>query len=87
MTLNCILFHSDNSLKRGSNGDAKHLIQAGLPLVSASNLGNDISIVRFAADSTEDAYKLLADLLSPLAKEELMGLPMPYADRIHSLSI
>ena len=55
------------------------------PLVSVSNLGEKISVLRFAADSTEDAYKLLAEVLKPLAAGKLSGMQKPYADRIHSL--
>jgi hypothetical protein len=54
------------------------------PLVSVSNL-DKITIVRFAADSTEDAYILLAEILKPLSSGLLYDLPQPYADRIHTL--
>jgi hypothetical protein len=54
------------------------------PLVSVSNL-DKVTIVRFAADSTEDAYILLAEILKPLSSGLLHELPQPYADRIHSL--
>lgn len=54
------------------------------PLVSVSNL-DKVTIVRFAADSTEDAYMLLAEILKPLSTGLLHEFPQPYADRIHSL--
>jgi hypothetical protein len=54
------------------------------PLVSVSNL-DKVTIVRFAADSTEDAYRLLAEILKPLSSGLLHELLQPYADRIHSL--
>ena len=56
------------------------------PLVSVSNLGPDFSLIRFAADSTEDAYKLLSDILKPLCTGNLKDLPKPYSDRIHCLN-
>lgn len=51
-----------------------------------SHLENSVTIIRFAADSTEDAYKLLAETLGPLSSGILTGLPKPYADRIHCLA-
>ena len=45
-----------------------------------------MTIVRFAADSTEDAYILLAEILKPLSTGRLCDLPRPYSDRIHCLS-
>ena len=64
----------------------KEWIRSFKPLVSVSNLGNNVAIIRFATYSTEDAYKLLADILGPLSKGALHGLPEPYADRINCLS-
>lgn len=58
-------------------------IPVGEPLVSVSQLGDGLCIVRFAAHSTEDAYVFLAHLLSPLVGGGLSKLPHPYADRIH----
>lgn len=51
-----------------------------------SHLGDDVTILRFAADSTEDAYILLAEILKPLATGRLCNLPKPYMDRIHCLN-
>ena len=56
------------------------------PLVSVSNLGPNFTLIRFAADSTEDAYKLLSDILKPLCTGDLKDLPKPYSDRIHCLN-
>lgn len=56
------------------------------PIVSVSNLGNNVAIVRFASESTEDGYKLLSEILAPLCGGALHELPRPYADRINCLA-
>ena len=61
------------------------IVKPNEPLVSVSKLGEKISVLRFAADSTEDAYKLLAEVLKPMAVGKLSKMPKPYVDRIHSL--
>lgn len=63
----------------------KEWIRPFEPIVSVSNLGNNVTIVRFASDSTEDAYKLLFEILAPLCVGALRELPKPYADRINCL--
>ena len=69
------------------NADEKiKIVPPSDPLVSVSNLGPDFSLIRFAADSTEDAYKLLSDILKPLCTGDLKDLPKPYSDRIHCLN-
>jgi hypothetical protein len=76
----------DTERAEGSSvGKNKNLILPDKPLVSSSNLGKDVTILRFAADSTEDAYKFLAEVLGPLCTGDLVGFPMPYADRLHCL--
>lgn len=61
------------------------MISPSEPLVSVSSLGSNVTIVRFAAHTTEDCYELLAEILSPLSSGALEELPKPYADRIHRL--
>lgn len=68
-----------------AHSDTEGAVLPSEPLVSVSNLGSNVTIVRFAAHTAEDGYELLAEMLSPLSSGDLEELPKPYADRIHSL--
>eukprot|EP01041_Mallomonas_annulata_P007577 gene7578-15536_t len=50
------------------------------PLISVSRLAVGVTVLRFATMTTEEAYVLLKNILSPLQME--LGF-VPYADRIH----
>ena len=76
---------SASSSSKGLGGDVSAGIAPGEPLVAVSQLGDGLCVVRFAAESTEDAYLFLHDLLAPLASGALSSMPPPYADRLHSL--
>jgi hypothetical protein len=79
-----IYVYDSSQIGNNASKECTKMCPSSDPLVSVSNL-DKITIVRFAADSTEDAYVLLAEILKPLSSGLLHELPLPYADRIHSL--
>lgn len=52
------------------------------PLVSVSNLSEDLTVVRFASGCIDDVYKIIIETLSPL---ESMLNYIPYADKCHGM--
>ena len=80
------IMHRQTFKQRREHGDETHReIGDESTLVSVSHLGVGVTVVRFIAYSTEDAYIFLMELLAPLSTGVLSCLIPPYSDRVHRL--
>ena len=80
------IMHRQTFKQRREDGDETHReVGDETSLVSVSNLGDGVTVVRFIAYSTEDAYMFLMELLAPLSTGVLSSLTPPYSDRVHRL--
>jgi hypothetical protein len=52
------------------------------PLVSVSNLSDDLTVMRFASGSIDDIYKIIIETLSPL--QSALNY-IPYVDKCHEM--